>query len=101
MKWPKTGILSASGPTTFPACGCGFDLYLPAASGGSALDAAFDFLTRRDAIAGRSYSKDHCPVHENGQAHGSSAASGAEKVPATPGQGQKHAAPRPAEPKAA
>lgn len=73
---------------------------LSAASGGSTLDAASDFQTRRDTIAGRSHPKDHCPVYENGQAHGPSAASGAEKVPATPGQEQEHAASRPAEPKA-
>ena len=51
-------------------------------------------------IAGRSRSENHCPVNENGQAHGPSAASGAEKVPATPGQEQEHVASRPAEPKA-
>lgn len=52
-------------------------------------------------IAGRSRSENHCPVHESGQAHGPSAASGAEKVFAAPGQRQDHAAPRAAEPKAA
>ena len=52
-------------------------------------------------IAGRCRSENHCPVHATGQAHGPSAASGAEKVFAAPGQRQDHAAPRPAEPKAA
>ena len=52
-------------------------------------------------IAGRSRSENHCPVHESGQVHGPSAASGAEKVFAAPGQRQDHAAPRAAEPKAA
>ena len=47
-KWPIAGILSVSGPTTFPACGYGFDPHLSAASGGSTLDAASDFQTRRD-----------------------------------------------------
>ena len=74
---------------------------LPAAAGGSTLAAALNFLQQGGIhIAGRSHPENHCPVHENGQAHRPSAASRPEKILAAPGQGAK-AAPRQAKPETA
>ena len=74
---------------------------LPAAAGGSTLAAAFPTTCQGGMLnAGRSHPENHCPVHENGQAHCPSVANCPEKIFAAPGQGAK-TAPRQAKPETA